>query len=100
MTTTPTKCLTPLKTYTKLKNSGNGELLFSSPPFNTATLTHEVGKSLIEMPSPVTTRKRNLMTYFDSPIKKKLKTQLLNKTNKLHSKVAIISKMKKKKEII
>ncbi|CAI6369764.1 unnamed protein product [Macrosiphum euphorbiae] len=48
------------------------------------------------MPSPTSIRKRNLQDDLDSPIKKKLKTKLINSTRKLHSKVTIISKMKKK----
>lgn len=96
MSPTSIKCLTPIKTYPKTKNEDSGELVFLSPPFNATTLTRQIAKDLIEMPSPITMRKRNIMTDFDSPIKKKLKTLLMNKSNKLHSRVSIISKMKKK----
>jgi len=48
------------------------------------------------MPSLTSIRKRNFQDDLDSPIKKKkLKTKLINSTRKLHSKVTIISKMKK-----
>lgn len=93
---TSMKCLTPIKSYTKIKNEGRGELVFSSPPYNATTPTRQIAKDLIEIPSPITMRKRNIMTDFDSPIKKKLMTLLINKSNKLHSKVSIISKMRKK----
>lgn len=88
--------MTPVKKYQRIKNEGRGELVFSSPPFDATTPTRQIAKDLIEMPSPVIIKKRNIMTDFDSPIKKKLKTLLINKSNKLHSKVAIISKMKKR----
>lgn len=70
MTPIPTKCLTPSKTYSRIKNVGRGELVFSIPTFNSITPTRQIAKDLIKMPSPVTIRKRNLMTDFDSPIKK------------------------------
>lgn len=76
MTPIPTKCLTPSKKYSRIKNAGRGELEFSSPPFNSITPTRQIAKDLIKMPSPVTIRKRNLMTDFDFPIKKTNKTSI------------------------